>query len=388
MAERKRVGLIFSYNENWIAGAYYILNIVHALNVLDDSEKPALIILTDSEENFKKIQTETDYPYLEYVQYPFKKPHYSLLQRGLNKLSRIIVNKNLIVKETEKPVLDFVYPKQINGLSNNIKKVNWIPDFQEDYLPQFFSEKEISKRKRDQKTIFAKGDIVVLSSEDAKADYVRLYPNAKAIPFVLRFAVTHPDFSKESIDSLITKYKLPSDYFFAPNQFWAHKNHIVILKAIKKLKDKGIHIIVAMSGKENDYRNKDNFKALKKFINVNELESQIKFLGFLPRTEQLCLFKHAQAIIQPSLFEGWSTVIEDAKSLGKFCIVSNLKVHQEQLKENVVFFNPEVYSELAESIETFITSTSKNKVVNYEKDIFKFGKRFNELVNLTVAKKI
>ena len=28
MDAKKRVGLVYSYNENWIAGSYYILNII------------------------------------------------------------------------------------------------------------------------------------------------------------------------------------------------------------------------------------------------------------------------------------------------------------------------------------------------------------------------
>lgn len=382
MANRKRVGLIFSYNENWIAGAYYILNIIHALNILDDSEKPTLIILSESSENFSKVKTETKYPYLEYAEFPFKKPKYSSFEGAANKLSRFFLNKNLIIKKIQFPSLDFIYPKQINKLSSNLKKINWIPDFQEDYLPQFFSKEEVQKRKKDQKEICANGDIVVLSSDDARNDFIRLYPDAKATSFVLQFAVTHPDFSNESIDSLLSKYNLPKNYFFAPNQFWAHKNHIVILEAIKYLKEKGILIFVAFSGKEDDYRNESNFKQLQHYIAEHNLENQIRFLGFLPRTEQLCLFKHAQAIIQPSLFEGWSTVIEDAKALGKYTIASNLAVHKEQLAENVSFFAPYDYSDLARCIELYISNPPEMIDFNYKTNIFEFGKRFNKLIQI------
>lgn len=45
MAERTRIGLIFSYDENWIGGAYYILNIVHALNTVNDIRKPHIVVL-------------------------------------------------------------------------------------------------------------------------------------------------------------------------------------------------------------------------------------------------------------------------------------------------------------------------------------------------------
>jgi len=382
MVERKRVGLIFSYSENWIAGTYYILNIIHALNTLDDIEKPGLVILTETFENFSKVKTETNYPYLEYTEFPFKKPNYSFFERVVNKLSRIILNKNLIFKKFKTPSLDFVYPNQINNLSSNLKRINWIPDFQEDYLPHFFSQEEILRRKKNQKEIFANGDIVVLSSKDASADFIRLYPNANAKPFVLRFAVSHPDFSNESIDSLLVKYDLPKNYFFAPNQFWAHKNHIVILEAIKYLKEKGIPIFVVFSGKEDDYRNVNNFKQLQNYILNNELETQVRFLGFLPRKEQLCLFKNAEAIIQPSLFEGWSTVIEDAKALGKYTIASNLNVHKEQLIKNVSFFDPHDYLDLAQCLESFMSNPPELFYFNYKNDIFEFGKKFNELIRI------
>lgn len=382
MAKRKRIGLIFSYNENWIAGAYYILNIVHALKTVKDDKKPIIIILSESINNFDKVVMETAYPYLEYVVFPFPKLQYSLVERIVNKLSRTILRRNIFVKKRQYPKLDFLYPNQIQGLSQNLKKVNWIPDFQEDYLPRFFSKEEIVRRKNHQRNVVANGDIVVLSSENAKSDFIRLYLNAKAKPFVLHFAVTHPDFSDQNLDTLLKKYNLPEHYFFAPNQFWAHKNHMVILKAVKALKEQGQNVVVAMSGKEDDYRNVDNFKTLKDFVKQHALKNNINFLGFIPRKEQLCLFANAIAIIQPSLFEGWSTVVEDAKALGKYIILSNLEVHEEQIQENVSFFDPENHLQLAKHIELYLSDTPQNISINYKKNINEFGKKFFDLVLL------
>ncbi|BAO74407.1 glycosyltransferase family 4 protein [Winogradskyella sp. PG-2] len=382
MGERKRIGLVFSYNENWIAGAYYILNIVHALNTINDKEKPEVTILSESENNFDIIVKETQYPYLNFIAFPLEKIKFSILERVINKLSFVILKKKLITKNNNIPQLDFTYPKQLYLISKKIKKVNWIPDFQEDYLPQFFSEEEILKRKRFQKNVIANGDFVVLSSHDAKSDFVRLYPSAKSKPFVLQFAVTHPDFLHENIEDLKLKYKLNKPYFFAPNQFWAHKNHIILLKAVKCLKDNGIDVLVAMSGKENDYRNKENFKKLKDYIKENLIEDNVVFLGFLPRTEQLCLFKNCIAVIQPSLFEGWSTVVEDAKRLNKFLILSNLEVHKEQVLENVMFFNPCSVSDLAHAIESVNKKLPLIKSPNYKSNVERFGKDFMKLVNL------
>jgi hypothetical protein len=58
--------------------------------------------------------------------------------------------------------------------------------------------------------------------------------------------------------------------------------------------------------------------------------------------------QNALAIIQPSLFEGWSTVVEDAKALNQHVIASSLSVHKEQLEKNASFFDPFDYKRLAE----------------------------------------
>ena len=73
MGERSRVGLLFSYNEEWIAGTYYVLNIIHALNALLDSEKPVIVVISEANKNFEIVKQETNYPRLEFFQYPVPK---------------------------------------------------------------------------------------------------------------------------------------------------------------------------------------------------------------------------------------------------------------------------------------------------------------------------
>jgi glycosyltransferase involved in cell wall biosynthesis len=380
MAERTRIGLIFSYDENWIGGAYYILNIVHALNTVNDIRKPHIVVLATKNEDFELLKNSTKYPYLSYFKFPAK-AHYSIIERVINKLSRLILNKNTIIKKPSQPDISFLYPAEHKSIQiDGLKKVNWIPDFQEEFLPQFFSEEEILKRKKLQKETVAQGDSVVFSSKDAQQHFQKLYPESKADLKVIHFAVTHPDFSNEDIHLLKKKYDLPNNYFFAPNQFWAHKNHMVILKAVKQLKDKGEEIVVAFSGKEQDRRNIGYVDKLKAFINQNQLEPNIKFLGFIERTEQLCILKNAMAVIQPSLFEGWSTVVEDAKSIEKHLILSNLNVHKEQIDNGVTFFNPNSEIELASIIQNMVEKLPENYNHNYDKKILSFGNDFLKLV--------
>lgn len=377
MVKRKRVGFLFSYNENWIAGTYYLLNIINALNTLEDTVKPIIVIITKDTANLKLVKKETNYPYLKVFIHPQK---LSKLQRGINMLGSLF--GQIIFSKNKKIPVDFLYPDYTNKLiSKNLKKVTWIPDFQERFLPAFFSDTEIVSRKKWQTNIAKNNDIVVFSSENAKNHFTTFYKDSRVKKIVLHFAVTLPDFSKLDTKQIISKHHLPKSYFFAPNQFWAHKNHITILKAVKILKEKGIEVFVAFSGKDHDYRNKDYVASLKKFIIENNIEKNISFLGFLDRKEQLLILKNSIAVIQPSLFEGWSTVVEDSKALNKHIILSDLEVHKEQINVNCDFFERENEQQLSMFLEKYYINLPKEEFqIDYKTNIHKFGEDFVKLI--------
>jgi hypothetical protein len=62
------------------------------------------------------------------------------------------------------------------------------------------------------------------------------------------------------------------------------------------------------------------------------------------------LFRRAVAVVQPSLFEGWSALVEDARTFDKRIYVSDIPVHREEQPSNAVFFQPDRPDELAELV--------------------------------------
>ncbi|MEM7086979.1 MAG: glycosyltransferase [Bacteroidota bacterium] len=379
--QRTRVGLVFSYNEEWIAGAYYILNIIHALKLLPQHQQPHVVLISDTKENFDRVVQDTGYPFLEYFQYPFAPVKYFIIERLINKISLAVSNTKLIKKKPKKPVIDFLYPRQKGALGNErLKKINWIPDFQEEFLPQYFSEEEIKNRKEFQRKVICAGDAVVLSSKDALGHFETLYPKAQLDKIVLPFAVSIEHFEDVNLNALKEKYDLPDHYFFAPNQFWAHKNHKVILEALFQLKNQNREVVVAFSGNENDYRNRDYVAQLKDYVKEYALEKYCRFLGFIDRKDQLCLMRNAIAMVQPSTFEGWSTVVEDAKALNQFIVLSKIPVHLEQIDQNVRFFDPNNPAELAEILAQFEMQPPKVVAIDYQKDKMKFAENFSAMV--------
>ena len=351
MGRRKRIGIFFSYNSNWIGGTYYWLNWVNALNTLPDTEKPEIVIL-GSKKDFRYVQTETGYPYLEH--YPLK-DNASLWYKMLNVLPLRLTGKRLFYNKIQVDA-DAILPCTI-GVSDafpiaDSKRINWFPDFQFAHLPEFYTPHTyVAARQRAIAAAYLSNKLM-LSSEDAAKDFHRLFPDSKAKVYVQHFTVTHPDFSMLDKDEVMKKHGIDRPYFYSPNQYWAHKNHPVVIDAVAELIKRGHKdVLVLFSGKEWDNRNPEYVPSLKQKVKDLHLEDNIRFLGFLDRKEQLLIMQHAQAVIQPSLFEGWSTVIEDARALNKFVITSDLDVNKEQLQTNVRFFERHSAKALADAIE-------------------------------------
>ena len=377
MAKRGKIGVIYSYNENWIGGTYYTLNLIHALNHIEDSAKPELVIMTDTELEYEGLVKATGYPYLAFRKLQYQLP---LFKRACNKIARSIVRRPLFSDTVNFPVFPIFHVNPI--FDNAPRKIYWIPDFQERHLPDFFTAEDFNSRVKWQSDISKANGLVVFSSNDAKKDYNQYYPDSRLKQVVLPFAVTHPVYQELNHSELLVKYKMPELYFFSPNQFWIHKNHIVILKAIKVLKEKGIKATVAFSGKEHDYRNPHYLDDLKQYVVDNDITNEVHFLGFIDRKDQLKLMSKALAVIQPSRCEGWSTVIEDAKAMNQYVLASGINVHKEQLKQNMDFFEPDDENTLAALMQNILQGKPAISLFDYSAHIKTFASSFLEMINV------
>lgn len=63
-----------------------------------------------------------------------------------------------------------------------------------------------------------------------------------------------------------------------------------------------------------------------------DLDDRVQILGLIPRANYIGLLMQSIALFQSSWYEGWSTIIEDAETLGEPILASDLPVHHEQLE--------------------------------------------------------
>ena len=155
-----------------------------------------------------------------------------------------------------------------------------------------------------------KNNPLILSSYAAEKDFKRFYKEKRKNLFVVHFASAISDELERVKNSdetkIMEKYGVKkNDYFIVCNQFWQHKNHEIVLKALKLLKSEyGFSINIAFTGELNDRRCPDYIFRIKELMSDCSIKDNIFLLGFIERMEQLVLIKNAKAVIQPSLFEG------------------------------------------------------------------------------------
>lgn len=324
------IGIELIDDPAWMGGTLYLRNLAICLARLPESERP-VVRLIGAENVVSRFLG--DWGHLPVFALPG--------DTFLRKISKRFgwATKNAIS-------IDVVYPgfgAQIPGAVT----MHWIPDFQHRYLPHLFSAEEIVARDQSIGRIAERPGLVVLSSEVAAKDFSHFYPGHRATPQVWQFC-SLLDTTVPASHAPLEKYGLPKKYLYLPNQFWAHKNHIIVLKALVHLRDEyGLEIPLVCTGAQADRRNETHFSKLLHFIEVQNLTNQVFLLGLIERDEQVDILRHAAAVVQPSLFEGWSTVVEDVRAVGRPIFLSNLPVHKEQCPESCTYFDPEIGEQLA-----------------------------------------
>jgi len=370
---RKRIGLLLEYRGNWLGGVYYILNIIKALNHLSDEEKPELVIFHD--DNSKQFLDLIKYPYQNSVKIEFNNQYKDYIKSWVNR-------KDFFLDRLLEEELDGLFPVNdmpVETNHNGTIVVSWFPDLQHKFHPEYFTKANLVLREMRLKLLLKNGNNLVVSSEDTKRHFEKFYKiqdgfNFKVLPFVSML----DDFQIPEFSLILKKYEIPEKFFVVSNQFYEHKNHITVLKALHYLKEKGEHITVVFTGRMEDHRNPGYIDKLKNYIEKNNLESCALFVGLIPREDQLSLLRNAIAVIQPSLFEGWSTLVEDAKAFKLQIIVSDIDVHIEQLGEKGCFFSKKNEKELADRILQYWNSTiDQHDIFNsYTDHIKAFGNKF------------
>ena len=287
-------------NRGWIGGLYYLKNIIFScLQSEKICERFEIVVLTEPEhadifECFRQ-GAGSGHTYA-----PGGTVDIRVIAEK-NKWKLALYEMNLIWLHGVK----YCYALELNKTGRLFQRrgIFWIPDFQHKTLPEFFSEEELRQKDANFLAMTSKANPLVLSSRDAQHDLERFFPGHKCRAKVVHFvSYIEPELravTPEMEEKVRESFGLRRKYIYLPNQFWQHKNHIVAVRAIELLRGRGAlaDYDFVFTGNLEDYRNPEYIGRLKQIMEAPAVADCIRLLGFVKRTEQLCIMKNAEFIV-------------------------------------------------------------------------------------------
>ena len=216
-------------NRGWIGGLYYLKNIIFSCLESEKIKKEyRIVVLIDSAhaDIFTCFGNRIDLHIYD----------------GTNKAKLALYEMNLIWLHGVK----YCYALELNKIGSLFasRGIFWIPDFQHKTLPEFFQPEELARKDVTDRKMTELPNTLVLSSEDARHDLERFYPEHKCRTQVVHFvSYIEPELrtiTPELERGVADKFGLHKKYVYLPNQFWKHKNHVVAVRAIERIKKRGL----------------------------------------------------------------------------------------------------------------------------------------------------
>jgi glycosyltransferase involved in cell wall biosynthesis len=155
----------------------------------------------------------------------------------------------------------------------------------------------------------------------------------------------------------LAKYKLPRDYVFYPAQFWSHKNHAGILRAILRLKEAD-NLVLPVVFTGSDQGNESHVRQL---VQSLRLEGQVYFLGHVSREVLRALYQNAFVLCYLSFFGPENMPPLEAFALGCPVIAADVPGASEQLGDAAWRVNPASELEIAQALKSLFHDKAKRE---------------------------
>ena len=342
--KKKRVAVVLVTDPKSGGGYRYALMVAECLKELPMSHYELLGICGDAfwrrwcrKHNIKYVVPKWSGNTLEQMEKNLKYPIYSRIYNTyFTEFGEMIRKEGIDL---------LIFTEQSMYIPNlPVKIITPVHDLMHRYEPDFPEVKEVYQRRELLFQCQAKyADYILTDSKLGRKQFVESYlRKAKKRPHIVSLPYVVPNHIIEAKEELI---QVPIKYVFYPAQFWKHKNHINLVKAIHILKDRIEDIHLVLVGSE-----KNSCNDIRKYILDKRLEDHITILGFVNDGNMIYLYRHATAMIMPSYFGPTNIPPLEAMALGCPVAISNKYAMPEQVGQAGLLFNPDSPEEIAECI--------------------------------------
>lgn len=351
----ENIGIVISENKD---GGMFQYALAIADSLIKYSNKYNYKAISYSSKNFNWLAYAIS-DNIDHVFIPYKK---SSLIKKIKIIFNLAISNNFIdvqnneiisqIKNHQVKLLITPSPSLL-GYKNKIPYIVSIPDIMHKYYPSFpeYPLKERIMRNIVYENASKHSLFAVVDSKQGREDLNKFFGIPKEKIRIITmvpagYIYKYKNMSLEISESILKKFNLPERFLFYPAQFWYHKNHIRLFKALKHINEifqEKIYIVLVGSPKES-------YKKIMNFIKKSDISNQIIYLGYVSDKEMVALYKKAVALVFPSLFGPTNIPPLEAMLLGTPVICSDLFSMPDQIGDAGLFFNPFEVKDMADKI--------------------------------------
>ena len=210
---------------------------------------------------------------------------------------------------------------------------------------QFYKQKFKSAVNRADKVIATsvqtKNDIIFYYGTEASKIEV-IYQNCDEI-----FNQNYPDSQKVQIRN---KYQLPQNYILSVGTLEKRKNHLSLLKALKKISNPKLQLILV--GKKGDA-----FPQIREFIDQSGLAQQVTILDEIDFLDLPLIYQMADLFVYPSFYEGFGIPVLEALRSRVPVLTSNISSLPEVAGDACMLVDPSDIDAMAQAITNGLEDT-------------------------------
>jgi len=263
------------------------------------------------------------------------------ISNKINPYTKVLMENNLSV---------FHVPVQYSPVYKiNVPVIITMHDLQEYHYPEFFSVREKIHRKINNQLAIFCSDHIIVSFKHVKDDilkYFRINSNKVSVcppPFSESWFLSKDESTWEMLSS---RFGLKQKYLLYPAATWKHKNHLSLIRVLKKLREQEKDISLVCTGNKTEY-----FKEIQSLIDELDLSKAVHFLGIVPEEDLIGLYKNSSLVVIPTLYEAGSGPLYEAMRYGIPVVCSNVTSLPETMGSSEFMFNPNNSEEMLTRIK-------------------------------------
>jgi glycosyltransferase involved in cell wall biosynthesis len=288
------------------------------------------------------------------------------LDRAAQRLLARDLSKENVLRAKDIQVL---FGLQLAFEAPKVATLSLIPDFQHVQMPEMFSTAEIDFRNHIFREAARRATRVIVFSETVRKDFQTFArKQAEKVRAVPPTSVVPSSVYEQTAAALLARLHLPTKFVYLPNQFWKHKNHAAAFQAVRILRGRGVDMTLVCSGFPGDYRHPAYFGDLWQKLSEWDVRGQVIYVGQIAHEDVLRLIRQSVCVLNPSRFEGWGITVDEARSIGKRVVISDIPAHHEQNPPHAIYFDPNNAEELAQRLATIWKESLGGPDVALEKE--------------------